>query len=332
MDKIQFIENDRQLIVGIGSALVDILIHEEDEFLEKTGAVKGGMTLVDKEQIEHTLGMSTGTAVIVPGGSACNTVVGVGRLGGTARFVGKCGKGDLAELIENDLSRQNVEPALLRADSPTGRVLSIITPDAQRSMFTYLGASAETRPEELSVKSFEDAAIVHVEGYLLFNPDLIRASLSAAKTAGAKISLDLASFTVVEASKELLDQLVEAYVDILIANEDEAGAFTGYSDEHLALKALSKRADIAVLKVGPRGSYISHAGNTIAIKPMGDGNALDTTGAGDLWAAGFLFGLVNGFSLEKCGRLGSACGYEVCQVIGTKIPPKGWERIRRLLE
>jgi len=161
---------------------------------------------------------------------------------------------------------------------------------------------------------------------------LIRASLSAAKTAGAKISLDLASFTVVEASKELLDQLVETYVDILIANEDEAGAFTGYSDEHLALKALSKRANIAVLKVGPRGSYVSHAGNTIAIKPMGDGNALDTTGAGDLWAAGFLFGLVKGFSLEKCGRLGSACGYEVCQVIGTKIPPEGWERIKILLK
>jgi sugar/nucleoside kinase (ribokinase family) len=137
---------------------------------------------------------------------------------------------------------------------------------------------------------------------------------------------------VVEESKELLEQLVDSYVDILIANEDEAFAFTGYSDEHLAIEALSEQADIAVLKVGPRGSYVSHAGSTIAIQSMGDGDALDTTGAGDMWAAGFLYGLVKGYSLEKCGRLGSACGYEVCQVVGANIPDDGWERIRKFLD
>ena len=331
-DKLQFIKNNRQLIVGIGSALVDILIHEKDEFLKKTGAVKGGMTLVDKETIERTLALSSGNASIVPGGSACNTIVGIGKLGGAARFVGKCGKGDMGELIESDLRKQNVVPVLFRSDSPTGRVLSIISPDAQRSMFTYLGASAETRPEDISEKLFKDAAIVHIEGYLLFNPELIQAALTAAKSAGAKISLDLASFTVVEESKELLEQLVDSYVDILIANEDEACAFTGYSDEHLAIEALSEQADVAVLKVGPRGSYVSHAGRTIAIKSMGDGKALDTTGAGDMWAAGFLYGLVKGYSLEKCGRLGSACGYEVCQVVGANIPDEGWERIKMLLK
>ena len=331
-DKLKFIKNNRQLIVGIGSALVDILIHEKDEFLNKTGAVKGGMTLVDKEFIERTLALSSGSASIVPGGSACNTIVGIGKLGGAARFVGKCGKGAMGALIESDLRKQNVVPVLFRSDSPTGRVLSIISPDAQRSMFTYLGASAETRPEDISEKLFKDAAVVHVEGYLLFNPELIRAALTVAKSAGAKISLDLASFTVVEESKELLEQLVDSYVDILIANEDEARAFTGYSDEHLAIEALSERADVAVLKVGPRGSYVSHAGSTIAIESMGDGNALDTTGAGDLWAAGFLYGLVNGYSLEKCGRLGSACGYEVCQVVGANIPDEGWERIKMFLK
>ena len=331
MDKFRFFDDDRHMIVGIGSALVDILSHEEDEFLEKTGAVKGGMILVDKDYIERTLEISTSSAVVVPGGSACNTVVGVGKLGGAARFIGKCGNGQMGKLIENDLRQQNVEPALFQSDSPTGRVLSIITPDAQRTMFTYLGASAETRPEEISVKIFEGAAVVHVEGYLLFNPELIQAALTAAKKAGAKVSLDLASFTVVEESKELLEQLVEKFVDILIANEDEAFAFTGYSDERLALDSLSKKASIAVLKVGPRGSYISHAGRNIRIDSMGDGNALDTTGAGDLWAAGFLYGLVKGYPLEKCGRLGSACGYEVCQVIGTKIPDDGWKRIKKLL-
>ncbi|MEJ2170394.1 MAG: adenosine kinase, partial [Desulfobacterales bacterium] len=280
MNTFKYIENNRRLVVGIGSALVDILTHEDDNFLAKTGAAKGGMKLVAKEDIERTLALSAGTASIVPGGSACNTVVGIGKLGGKARFVGKCGNGDMGKLIENDLRRQNVEPVLLRSDSPTGRVLSIITPDAQRSMFTYLGASAETLPEEISVNCFKDAAIVHVEGYLLFNPELIQAALHAANQAGAKISLDLASFTVVEESKELLEQLVEDYVDILIANEDEAEAFCGFRDERLALEALSRNVEIAVLKVGARGSYISHGGGIIIVPPMGDGNALDTTGAG----------------------------------------------------
>jgi sugar/nucleoside kinase (ribokinase family) len=166
---------------------------------------------------------------------------------------------------------------------------------------------------------------------MLFNPELIQAALSAAKSVGAKISLDLASFTVVNESKELLGQLVDNFVDILIANEDEAKAYTGHSDELLAIEALSAQADVAVLKVGPRGSYISYEGNTVTIDPVGDGYALDTTGAGDMWAAGFLFGLVNGYSLEKCGRLGSACGYEVCQVVGANIPDEGWERIKILL-
>ena len=332
MPEANIIKNDRQLIVGIGSALVDILIHEDDEFLEKTGAVKGGMTLVENTWIERTLAKGSGTATIVAGGSACNTIVGVGQLGGQARFVGKCGTDQWGRQYENDLGGQNVDPALLRSDSPTGRVLSIITPDAQRTMFTYLGASAETRPEEITAGSFADAAVVHIEGYLLFNPDLIQAALIAAKKAGALISLDLASFTVVEQSLVLLKKLVADYVDILIANEDEARAFSGQSDENLALSALSEKANIAVLKVGPRGSRISHAGETIHIQSIGDGTALDTTGAGDLWAAGFLFGLVNGHPLEKCGRLGSACGYEVCQVIGANIPNEGWNRIKKLLD
>ena len=332
MHHFKYITNNRQLIAGIGSALVDILIHEDDEFLAAMGAAKGGMILVDKADIERALAKSSARPSVVPGGSACNTLIGVGSLGGKARFVGKCGSGKMGDLIVEDLKRQNVEPALLRTDSPTGCSLSIITPDAQRSMFTYLGASAETRPEDISANSFKDAAVVLVEGYLLYNPALIKTALSAAKKAGAKIALDLASYTVVAESKALLEHLVRDYVDILIANEDEAEAYTGHGDEHRALEALAAKADIAVLKIGPRGSYVTHAGDTIVVNPMGDGSALDTTGAGDLWAAGFLFGLVNGFSIEQCGRLGSACGYEVCQVIGANIPPDGWRRIKRLLD
>ncbi len=326
------IKKNKRLIVGVGSALVDILAREDNEFLERTDAVKGGMIYVKKDYIDHILSLTSGEYHIVPGGSACNTTIGIGKLGGQARFVGKCGRGNMAKFIESDLKNNKVEPVLFTSSSLTGRVLSIITPDAQRSMFTFLGASSETQPEEITKICFENAAIVHIEGYLLFNEDLIMSALKAAKAADAHISLDLASFTVVEKSKELLEIIVKDFVDILIANEDEAYAFTGSSNELKALNRMSEHVDIAALKLGERGSLISYADKTIKVEPKGPVNAIDTTGAGDLWASGFLFGLANGYSLEKCGELGSACGYEVCQVIGANIPDEGWQKIKKLLE
>ena len=325
-------DKNKKLIVGVGSALIDILTHEEDGFLEKTVAVKGGMKYVDREFIEQALLQTSQKPIIVPGGSACNTVVGIGKLGGKACFVGKSGAGHMGRLFETDLEKNNVNPALFKSSSPTGRVLSIITPDAQRSMFTFLGASSEILPDEITENCFKNAAIVHIEGYLLFNEDLIMKALKVAKSVGALISLDLASFTVVEQSKTVLKRIINDFVDILIANEDEAQAYTGYSDENKAVCSMAENTHIAALKVGKRGSFIAHNGKIIKIEPMGDGTAVDTTGAGDLWASGFLYGLVNGFSFEKCGKLGSACGYEVCQVMGANIPEEGWQRIKKLLE
>ncbi|MBT8330686.1 MAG: adenosine kinase [Deltaproteobacteria bacterium] len=331
MPALKSVKTDKKLIVGVGSALVDILAHEEDDFIDKTGAIKGGMTYVSKEFIEKTLLQASNRPSLVPGGSACNTTVGVGKLGGEARFVGKCGNGEMGQFFETDLIRQNVEPSLLRSDSPTGRVLSIITPDAQRSMFTFLGASADTSPHDISIDFFKHAAIVHIEGYLLFNPDLILKVLKTAQQSGARISLDLASFNVVQESHDLVEHIVESFVDILIANEDEAQAYTGHRDEGRAIEALSQKAEMAVLKVGERGSFVACGDQIVPIQPQTGGAVIDTTGAGDLWAAGFLYGLVNGYSLERCGKLGSACGYEVCRVIGANIPETGWERIRKLL-
>ena len=328
----EFNNPERKLIVGVGSALIDILAHENDEFVETVGAAKGGMIYVDKDIIEQTLQQAKSKARIVPGGSACNTAVGVAKLGGQSRFVGKCGSGQMGDLFENDLKKQNVQPALFRSDSPTGRVLSIITPDAQRSMLTYLGASSETQPGEITEQFFKNAAIVHIEGYLLFNPDLILAVMKAARSSGAKISLDLASYTVVEESVTLLQSIITDYVDILMANEDEALAYTGYRDEARALEHLADSVNIAILKVGERGSYVAQGGEVTAIKARLGKPAVDTTGAGDLWASGFLYGLVNGYSIEKCGEIGSACGYEVCKVVGASIPEEGWQRIRKLLE
>ena len=322
----------KKLIVGIGSALVDILLLEDEEFLASSGAQKGGMTLVGNSAfIESTLSKTSSKPIIVPGGSACNTILGVGKLGGPARFIGKRGNDELGDLFETSLKKHNVEPVLFGSTSPNGRVLSIITPDAQRSMFTFLGASSETKPEEITAAHFQDAALVHIEGYLLFSEKLLMAALKAARASSALISLDLASFTVVEASKRILSDVVNEFVDIVIANEDEARVFTGHADEDKALSALAAMADVAVLKIGKRGSLISNLGAKVKVERMGSGAAVDTTGAGDLWASGFLFGFVNDYPIDACGRLASACGYEVCQVVGASIPEEGWQRIRKFL-
>ncbi|MDR0305932.1 MAG: adenosine kinase [Chitinispirillales bacterium] len=315
-------------VTAIGSALMDLCLMEEDAFLSESGAQKGGMVMVDHTHITSLLSKSVSRPSIVPGGSACNTIVGVGRLGAPARFIGKRGNDELGKTFEKSLVASNVDPILFTSPSATGHVLSIITPDAQRSMLTYLGASAETKPHEIINEHFADSAFVHLEGYLLFNPQLIKAALKAAKAAGAFISLDLASFTVVESSLELLEEIVHEYVDIVIANEDEAASFTGHKDEEKAAEALAKKAAVGVMKLGKRGSIITHGNNSMRVAPRGSGKAVDTTGAGDLWASGFLYGLVKGYDIETSGKIASLCGYEVCQVVGAHIPDDGWNRIK----
>ncbi len=318
-------------ITGIGSALVDILINETDDFLQLLDKKKGGMTLVQAADIDNILSKTNEEPVVVPGGAACNTIIGVGRLGGTARFIGRRGEDNFGTLFEDALRSARVEPKLTLSPSSTGSVISVVTPDAQRSMFTFLGASTELDPAKITPDLFADTAITMIEGYLLFNPQLMMASVRAAKEAGSMIALDLASFEVVNACRRILSDVIHEYVDILIANEDEAAAYSGYTDEANAIAALSRNVTYAVLKLGKRGSCVSFNGTTTRIDAVSGAFAVDTTGAGDLWAAGFLFGIANGFSIEKSGALASACGYEVCQVVGAHIPKQGWQRIRALI-
>ncbi len=318
-------------ITGIGSALVDILINESDEFLTSLGKKKGGMTLVENRDIQKILSASKQKPTVVPGGAACNTIVGIANLGGDARFIGKRGSDDYGKNFEQALVTSKVEPLVSTSSSPTGKVLSIITPDAQRSMFTFLGASTELDPESIISDMFKETAITMIEGYLLFNKNLMMASLMAAKAAGSLIALDLASFEVVNASKEIIDNIVKEYVDILIANEDEAKAYTGYDDERKSIEKMALNVKYAVLKVGEKGSFVAHNKNITKIKPKSGNAPKDTTGAGDLWAAGFLFGIANGFSIENSGQIASACGYEVCQVMGAHLDQKAWSRIKKLI-
>ncbi len=323
---------ERTKITGIGSALVDLLVNETDEFLESVGKEKGGMTLLDDgTEIDGILKKSGQDVEIVPGGAACNTIVGVGMLGGDAEFIGMRGADDYGDSYEDKLKKCNVSCRFFLSDESTGKVLSVITPDAQRSMFTFLGASTGLDPESITPDMFKETAIAVVEGYLLFNRDLMMAVLRAAKEGGAKIALDLASFEVVDASRDILDDLILEYVDILIANEDEAEAYTGLKDESAALEKMAENVEYAVLKIGKRGSLISCGGTVTCIDPVLAEKAVDTTGAGDLWAAGFLYGIANGFPVEKCGLIGSACGSEVVCVKGAQIPDEGWTRIRSVV-
>lgn len=326
------IRQNRKTIVGVGSALVDLLAREPDDFIETLGVAKGGMNLVDNAFLGDLINRASSAPLVVPGGSACNTAMGVARLGGRSRFVGKLGKDDMGGLFIRGLQSGNVDAMLFDSDLPTGCVLSVITPDTQRSMFTCLGAASEMQPGEITSDIFADAAMVHVEGYLVFNPDLLRAVLSSAKTAGALVSLDLASFNVVEQAGPFLKAMVAEYVDILIANEDESLAYTGHIEEAAALERLAADASMAVLKLGPKGSRVAHKGVKIEIAPLVCDDAVDSTGAGDLWASGFLYGLAAGFSIEKSGEIASACGREVCRVIGASIPDEGWERIKKIKE
>ncbi|MFC1586335.1 adenosine kinase, partial [Fibrobacterota bacterium] len=312
-------------IVGAGSALVDLLLKEKDEFVKNMGSEKGGMTLVNLDTIEKALEASSSSYELVPGGSACNTLVGIGTLGGKSRMIGKCGKDKLAEVFRNGIIKAGVEDILGVSDTPTGRVLSIVTPDAQRTMFTFLGAAAELSPQDIRSGHFENTAIVHLEGYQLFNREVTEAVIRETRNAQAQLSLDLASFEVVEASRSYLEKIIPEQVDILIANEDEARAYTGKSEEE-SLDIFSRMTDIAVVKLGGKGAVIAR-GNERCVLQAENVEVVDTTGAGDLWASGFLFGLTHGYSLEHAGRLAVRVASEVVQVMGAVIPSKGWERI-----
>jgi sugar/nucleoside kinase (ribokinase family) len=321
-------QNETPFVIGVGSALMDIILPESDQFLVEHAITKGGMEFANAWRADELLAASGNAAKLVPGGSACNTTIGLGQLCGKAVFIGTRGDDQLGDTLESAIASNFVVPKLQIVSTPTGRVLSVITPDAERSMLTFLGASSESSPAMFTPDLFRGADMIHVEGYLLFNEKLIRAVLEAAKASGVPVSLDLASFTVVEANLKLVKELVRDYVTVLLANEDEARSYTGTSDEEEALKILSNDAECAVLKVGKRGSYIHVNRETTRIQPFGTGTAIDTTGAGDLWASGFLFGLIHGKPIEECGRIASRCGYEVCQVEGAHIPAEIWQKIK----
>ncbi len=323
-------------ILGLGNALVDILIRiPGDEPLSGWDLPKGSMTHVGLERAAAIVaGASRYETTRTSGGSAANTICGLARLGVGTAFIGKTGDDEFGRFYHDDLERHGAQAWLLPGRSATGRAVALITPDSERTFATYLGAAIELAAADLQPEQFRGWDMLHIEGYLVQNHELIESAMRLAHEAGLEISLDLASYNVVNENRPFIDRMVDAYVDILFANEQEAAAFTGHSDPRAAFECLGPRCPMVVVKIGKQGSLVCQGSCREVIGSV-PAQAVDTTGAGDLYAAGFLYGHANGLPLEACGRLGSLLGARVVEVVGAKLHEEQWlelePHIRRIV-
>lgn len=318
-------------ILGIGNALVDIMTQlDNDTLLAEFELPKGSMQLVDKDKSEY-VNLNTGHLKkdITSGGSAANTINGLANLGTPCGYIGKVGNDDFGDFFENDLINNHIYSLLFKTDTQTGVAMALVSPDSERTFATYLGAAVELSADDLSENEFEGYDILHIEGYLVFNNELLEKAMKLAKKAGLKISLDMASYNVVEANLDFLKKVAAEYVDIIFANEEEAKAFTGLEPEE-ALDEIAKVCEIAVVKVGAKGSFIKKDGIQYKADVI-PAIAKDTTGAGDFYASGFLYGLTKNLSMEQCGAIGSILSGKVIEVMGAKMTPETWVEIKSMV-
>jgi len=315
-------------ILGIGNALVDIITFiDNDKTLERFSLPKGSMQLVDSDKSHQVKeGTSGFPRSIASGGSAANTIHGLAMLGANTGFIGTVGKDETGDFFENDMKKAGVKTMLLRRDTETGTAVALISPDSERTFATHLGAAVELNAEDLDPVYFNDFDILYLEGYLIFNKALVERACEIAKSKGMKVALDLASYNVVEAKLDDFREIIEKYADIIFANEEEAKAFTAMEPES-ALKHISEVSEIAVVKVGKEGSWIKRGEEILKVGTL-EVNCIDTTGAGDLYASGFLFGYANDLSLDNCGLIGSLLAGHVIGITGARMDDQMWEDIR----
>lgn len=320
-------------VIGVGSPIVDILARVPESFLERAGGEKGGMELVDSDAMDRLISELPELPALAPGGSAANTIFALARLGVSASLLGKLGNDDNAVFYRDQFALVNGDASRFRRHEAvaTARCLSLITPDGQRTMRTDLGAAATLNPAEIGPEDFAGHDFAHIEGYLLFNRALAEAVLRAAKTAGCIVCLDLGSFEVVRAAGDILPRLLEEYVDVVFSNEDEAEAFFGTRDYADCLARFGALCAVAAVKLGADGALIHAGGNVHTIRPIPVPSVLDTTGAGDYWASGFLLGHLLDRPWDECGRFGAVLGSEVVQRIGADLDDAGWTRVRTAL-
>ncbi len=322
-------------VLGIGNAIVDVLAHAEDRFIEKHGLDKGAMMLVDAEQAEN-LYQEMGASVECSGGSAANTVAGIASLGGNAAFVGKVKDDQLGGIFSHDIRAVGVDFTTAPAsDGPaTARCLVLVTPDAQRTMNTYLGACVELTAADIEADAVRQAAVTYLEGYLWDPPAAKEAFLKAtriAREAGRKVSLTLSDTFCVERHREEFLDLVDNHVDILFANEDEVKALYQVADFDEALQAVRGRAEVIALTRSEQGSVILGGNEVHVVDCEPVDQVIDTTGAGDLYAAGFLYGYTQGRDLHDCGRIAGIAAAEIIGHIGARPETSLAELVARRL-
>jgi sugar/nucleoside kinase (ribokinase family) len=319
-------------ILGIGNALVDVMtIIDNDAILLKFVLPKGSMTLVDNEKSQLIKTVTAGfKRSLASGGSAANTIHGLAMLDAAVGFIGSIGKDETGDFFENDMRKAGVNTTLFRRNSVTGTAVALITPDSERTFATHLGAAVELGANDLLPEHFSNYDILYLEGYLVNDRAFVEEACKLAQENNMEIALDLASYNVVDAKLNDFREIIVKYVDIVFANEEEAKSFTGMEREK-ALDKIAECSNIAVVKIGKEGSMIRRGQELVRTGSL-PVVCLDTTGAGDLYASGFLFGYANELPLDKCGLLGALLAGYVIRDVGARIPHRRWKSIRKKAE
>ena len=320
-------------VIGIGNALTDVLVNlRNEEVLHNHNIARGSMSLVDtalqSEISKEVAGLPHSLSL---GGSADNTIRAMARLGSNVGFIGKVGHDNTGDRFEQALHNLGIEGKIFRGDNPSGKCISLVSPDGERTMLTYLGAAAEMHAEDISPAIFEGYDCLYIEGYLVQEHSLIETAIRTAKECGLQVAIDLASFNVVEENLEFLRGVVAKYIDIVFANEDEARVFSGEAEPINALQYISEMCDLVIVKIGTKGALIKHKGEVIHIGIMAAAKRVDTTGAGDFYAAGFMYGLCEGLSLRQCGTIGAITAGKVIEVVGPTLGEEAWNEIEVLV-
>lgn len=321
-------------VIGIGNALTDMLVSlSSDDVLREYQLAKGSMSLVDSQMQSDVLQAVAGCPYSLSlGGSAGNTIRAMARLGTEVGLIGKVGEDSTGDFYIQALRNVNVAPYVLRSSYPSGRCLSLVSKDGERTLVTHLGAAAELQASEVDAAVFDGYDCLYIEGYLVQDHDLIRTTMAKAKERGLKVAIDLASFNVVRENREFLHSLVEQYVDILFANEEEAHEFSGYADAMDALNYISRMCELTIVKTGMKGALIKCNGEVTEVGIMAAAKRVDTTGAGDFYAAGFLAALCEGLNIRQCGTIGAITAGKVIEVVGTTLSEDAWHDITTLVE
>lgn len=310
-------------VTGVGNAIVDVLANANDDFLDAQGIAKGAMTLIDEARAE-ALYAAMGPGHEISGGSAANTIAGVASFGGRAGFIGKLRDDQLGQVFRHDLTSLGVQfPTPPATGGPaTARCLINVTPDAQRSMCTYLGAAALLGPDEIDRALIEKSAIVYFEGYLFDRPEAkaaYRIAAEIAHGAGREVALSLSDSFCVDRHRDDFLDLIDGHIDLLFANEDEILSLFQTEDFADAARRVRGHCEATALTRSEKGSVIlPRGGEDIDIAALPPKELVDTTGAGDQYAAGFLFGKARGRPLEECGRLGAIAASEVISHYGAR--------------